>query len=141
MDEYMIQNNGRGGSYRVAATSRQVGLRTDALDKTRVGRVDRVHEANKTTTLVGVVLKVIIVDVTDGGWVDGLGLGHGDTDKVTVAEGVREHGGTESTAVLVVEDLVDDVPSVDLALEAAGDVGNVVLDDGGLSSACQYSLC
>jgi hypothetical protein len=82
-----------------------VCLCTDTLDETGVGRVDRVHEPNETTTLVGIVLEVVVVDVANGSRVNGLGLGHGDTDEVTVAKGVREHGGTESTAVLVVEDL------------------------------------
>lgn len=74
---------------------------------------------------------LVVVDVTLSLGVSLLGRLEGDPDKVLTKD-VVEDAGTEATVLL--EHLVDDVPSVDLALEVAHHTLDVVLHDGGQGS-------
>ena len=77
-------------------------------------------------------IKVVIVDVELGGGVGGTSSLEGNAD-VVLADDLHPVALTEST--ILVEDLVGDVPCVDLALVAANDGLDVVLhdrDQGGL---------
>ena len=67
---------------------------------------------------------LVVVDVTLRAGVGSLGRLKGNADKV-LAEDVVEDAGPEATVLL--KHLVDDVPGVDLALEVAHDLADVVL--------------
>ena len=72
-------------------------------------------------------VEVVVVDVELRIGVGGSGSLEGDGDKV-LAENIIEDRGAHAT--VLVEDLVHDVPSVDLALVAGNEGCHVVLEDG-----------
>lgn len=71
--------------------------------------------------------ELVIVDVELSRWIRSTRSLEGDADEV-LAEDVLENG--RAHGAILIEDLVHDVPVVDLALVAGYHLGDVVLQDG-----------
>lgn len=73
----------------------------------------------------------ILVQAQLGSWISSLGGAENDVKEGVVSKDGGENGGTHGT--VVVEDLVGDIPRLNLSLVSSSNLGNVVLDDSGQS--------
>lgn len=103
----------------------RLGADTVNGDALRDPLLDVVAHAGGDLGSVGRV-KAVVVDVQLGVGVSLAGSAEGNADKL-LAEDAGEDRVTQTAVPL--EDLVDNVPGVDLALVTSSDVGNVVLND------------
>lgn len=101
-------------------------LGANSVDGDAVGD-EALHERDHGIDFRPGVVEVVIVDEELRCWVGLLGSTEGDVDEFG-PEKVVEDG--SPPGAVVVEDLVDYVPVVDLARVPAGDEGDVALDDG-----------
>jgi hypothetical protein len=105
----------------------EMGLSSDTVDWDAVS-LHAVDEGNEVGELGGSVVEVVVIEVELAVWI-GLGGGaEGDFDGLLTEEAV-EDGVTVGSVIL--EDLVGNVPVLDLALPASDEGGDVVLEDGG----------
>lgn len=104
----------------------QVCLRADSVDRNTVGDKPLCERDHGVYFRPGVV-KVVVVDEELRCRVGFLGSAEGDVDEFSPEKVVEYRA---PPGAVVVEDLVDYVPVVDLARVPAGDEGDVALDDG-----------
>lgn len=103
----------------------QVSLGANSIDGDAIGD-EALNEGHHGIDFGPSVVEVVVVDEKFCGWVGFFGSAEGDVDEFGPEEVVEDGGAPGS---VVVEDLVDDIPVVDLARVTAGNVGNVALDD------------